>query len=63
MHRGGAGGAHRRDAASTPSVLVQAFGAYTYDNSYVVDSAAARPDRFVSIAIVDAEDPDIAGAR
>ena len=38
-------------------VLVQAFGAYTYDNTYVVDSAAARPERFVSIAIVDAEDP------
>ena len=39
------------------AVLVQAFGAYSYDNSYAIDSAAARPDRFVSIAIVDAEDP------
>jgi L-fuconolactonase len=39
------------------AVLVQAFGAYSYDNSYVVDSAAVRPERFVSIAIVDAEDP------
>jgi L-fuconolactonase len=39
------------------AVLVQAFGAYSFDNSYTVDSAAARPDRFVSIAIVDAEDP------
>ena len=38
------------------AVLVQAFGAYTYDNSYVVDAAAARPDRFVSVAIVDAND-------
>ena len=38
-------------------MLVQAFGAYTYDNSYAIDSAAASPDRFVSIAIVDAEDP------
>ena len=38
-------------------MLVQAFGAYSYDNSYTVDSAAAAPDRFVSIAIVDAEDP------
>ena len=39
------------------AVLVQAFGAYTYDNSYTIDAAAASPDRFVSIAIVDAEDP------
>lgn len=39
------------------AVLVQAFGPYGYDNSYVVDAAAARPDRFASIAIVDAEDP------
>jgi predicted TIM-barrel fold metal-dependent hydrolase len=39
------------------AVLVQAFGAYTYDNSYTVDSAAASPDRFVSIAVVDAQDP------
>ncbi len=39
------------------AVLVQAFGAYSYDNSYVVDSAAASPARFVSIAILDAEDP------
>jgi L-fuconolactonase len=40
------------------AVIVQAFGAYTYDNAYAVDSAAANPDRFVSIAILDAEDPD-----
>ncbi len=45
------------DAGVGTAVLVQAFGAYTYDNSYVVDAAAARPDRFVSVVIVDAEDP------
>jgi predicted TIM-barrel fold metal-dependent hydrolase len=45
------------DAGVGAAVLVQAFGAYSYDNSYVVDAAAARPDRFVSVAIVDAEDP------
>lgn len=45
------------DAGVDAAVLVQAFGAYTYDNSYVVDAAAARPGRFVSVAIVDAEDP------
>ncbi|MEX1007029.1 MAG: amidohydrolase family protein [Acidimicrobiia bacterium] len=45
------------EAGVDAAVLVQAFGAYTFDNSYVVDAAAARPDRFVSIAIVDPEDP------
>ena len=39
-------------------MIVQAFGAYSYDNAYAVDSAAANPDRFVSIAILDAEDPE-----
>jgi len=39
------------------AVLVQAFGAYSYDNSYVIAAAAERPDCFVSVAIVDAEDP------
>ena len=39
------------------AVLVQAFGAYGVDNSYVVDAAAAHPDRFVSVGIVDVEDP------
>jgi L-fuconolactonase len=38
------------------AVLVQAFGAYTFDNSYVVDAAAADPTRFVSVVIVDPED-------
>jgi predicted TIM-barrel fold metal-dependent hydrolase len=41
------------DAGVDAAVLVQAFGAYSYDNGYVVDAADARPDRFVSIAIVD----------
>lgn len=39
------------------AVLVQAFGAYTTDNSYVVDAAASDLDRFVSVGIVDPEDP------
>ena len=42
-------------------VLVQAFGAYSYDNSYVVDAAAHDLGRFVSIGIVDAEDPATPG--
>jgi len=39
------------------AVLVQPFGAYTTDNSYVVDAAASDLDRFVSVGIVDPEDP------
>jgi len=39
------------------AVLVQAFGAYTYDNSYVVDAAAVSPGRFTSVVIVDPEAP------
>jgi L-fuconolactonase len=45
------------DAGVGAAVLVQAFGAYSYDNEYVVDAAGARPDRFVSVAIVDPLDP------
>jgi L-fuconolactonase len=36
------------------AILVQAFGAYRYDNSYVADAAARYPDRFVPVCIVDA---------
>jgi L-fuconolactonase len=45
------------DAGVDAAVLVQAFGAYSYDNAYVIAAAAERADRFVSVAIVDAEDP------
>jgi L-fuconolactonase len=38
-------------------VLVQAYGAYTYDNSYVVDAAAHDLTRLVSIGIIDPEAP------
>ena len=40
------------------AVLVQAFTAYGSDNSYVLDAAAAAPDRFVSVGIVDPADPE-----
>jgi predicted TIM-barrel fold metal-dependent hydrolase len=40
------------------AVLVQAFGAYGTDNTYVVDAVAAAPDRFVSVGIIDPEAPD-----
>ena len=42
------------------AVLVQAFGAYRYDNSYVADVAARYPDRFVAVGIVDVVKPDAA---
>jgi L-fuconolactonase len=38
------------------AVLVQAFGAYTYDNSYAADAAAEHSGRFVSVGIPDAAD-------
>jgi L-fuconolactonase len=40
------------------AILVQAFGAYKYDNSYVADVAARHSDRFVAVCIVDALAPD-----
>jgi L-fuconolactonase len=40
------------------AILVQAFGAYKYDNSYVVDAAARYPERFVAVCIVDPLKPD-----
>ena len=44
------------DAGVDAVVLVQAYGAYTFDNSYVVDAAAHDLTRLVSIGIVDPED-------
>jgi L-fuconolactonase len=40
------------------AILVQAFGAYKYDNSYVADAAARYPNRFAAVCIVDALKPD-----
>jgi len=42
------------------AILVQAFGAYRYDNSYVADMAARHPDRFAAVGIVDVLKPDAA---
>ncbi len=42
------------DAAGVErAVLVQAFGAYRYDNNYVADCAARYPDRFVAVGTID----------
>src|SRR5215475_14123855 len=40
------------------AILVQAFGAYKYDNSYVIDAASRYPERFIAVCIVDALQPD-----
>jgi predicted TIM-barrel fold metal-dependent hydrolase len=40
------------------AILVQALGAYSYDNRYAVDSAAAHRDRFVSACSIDPDGPD-----
>ena len=42
------------------AILVQAWGAYAFDNSVVVDAAARDPERFVAVVIVDASRPDAA---
>ncbi|MCR6489213.1 amidohydrolase [Amycolatopsis sp. OK19-0408] len=48
------GMAERMDAAGiAQAVLVQATTAYGYDNSYVLDSRAKRPDRFLAVGTVD----------
>ncbi len=55
------GMAERMDQAGiAQSVLVQATTAYGYDNSYVLDSTAARPDRFIAVGTVDPLRPDAA---
>jgi predicted TIM-barrel fold metal-dependent hydrolase len=47
------------DAAGVErAILVQAFGAYRYDNRYVADVASTYPHRFVGVCIVDALRPD-----
>lgn len=39
------------------AVLVQAVGAYSFDNAYAADAAAARPARFLSAACIDPTGP------
>jgi predicted TIM-barrel fold metal-dependent hydrolase len=42
-----------RQAGIDKTVLVQAYSAYHYDNSYTADCAARNPDRFTSVCILD----------
>src|SRR5215208_5215286 len=46
------------EAGVDKSVLVQASSAYAFDNSYVADSVAARPDRFTGVFSIDVVAPD-----
>ncbi|MFC9764338.1 amidohydrolase family protein [Rhodococcus jostii] len=48
------------EAGVGQAVLVQATTAYGYDNSYVLDSRAQRPDRFIAVGTVDPLRPDAA---
>jgi len=42
------------------TVLVQAYSAYGFDNSYVADCAADHPERFSSVCILDPLEPTAA---
>jgi predicted TIM-barrel fold metal-dependent hydrolase len=49
------------EAGIDKTVLVQAYSAYKYDNSYTADCAASYPDHFASVSILDplqADTPD-----
>jgi L-fuconolactonase len=48
------------EAGVEQAVLVQAVGAYTYENDYAADSAAAHPKRFASACCIDPLEPDAA---
>ncbi|WP_439947306.1 amidohydrolase family protein [Streptomyces sp. BBFR109] len=50
--------AHMDETGIQRSVLVQATTAYGYDNSYVLDSRAAHPDRFIAVGTFDPLAPD-----
>jgi predicted TIM-barrel fold metal-dependent hydrolase len=46
------------EASVEHAVLVQAVGAYSDDNSYVLDAAATDPDRFAAVVMVDPHSND-----
>jgi predicted TIM-barrel fold metal-dependent hydrolase len=51
--------AEQHDCGVAGAVLVQSFAAYGYENHYAADAAEAHPDRFVFVAGVDPEAPDV----
>ena len=48
------------EAGVAQAVLVQAVGAYTYENDYAADSGVAHPERFASAGCIDPLAPDAA---
>jgi predicted TIM-barrel fold metal-dependent hydrolase len=46
------------EAGVEHAVVVQAVGAYSDDNSYALDAAAADPDRFAAVVMVDPNGPE-----
>jgi predicted TIM-barrel fold metal-dependent hydrolase len=52
---------HMDAAGVDRAVLVQGVGAYSFDNRYAADSAAAMPERFVSACCVDPDGDDPVG--
>lgn len=46
------------EAGVNKAILVQASSAYAFDNSYVVDSVAANPERFTGVFSIDVVAPD-----
>jgi len=51
-------GEEMKGAGVDRAVLVQAVGAYSFDNAYAADSARAQPGRFVSAACIDPQGAD-----
>jgi L-fuconolactonase len=49
---------HMDRAGVDQAVLVQGSTVYGYDNSYVIDSVAAHPDRLIGVCCIDAAAPD-----
>ena len=49
---------HMDEAGIDKAMIVQAAGAYLFDNGYAADAAGAHPDRFACVCIVDARQPD-----
>ena len=45
------------EAGVDKATLVQAYFVYEYDNSYTIDAAAAHPDRYTSVVVLDPMDP------
>src|SRR5262245_56104235 len=47
------------EAKVDKAILVQASSAYAFDNSYVADSVAAHPERFIRVFSVNVVAPDV----